>query len=249
MSKKPVVCIPGNIIQYSDLPVHMVRESYVRAVSDVAGCVPLIIPAIGKDFNFSDIADKIDGILLTGSSSNVAPSCYGARQCFEDKYLDLARDATTLPLIRQAIEMDMPVMAICRGHQELNVATGGTLHQQIQELPGKLDHREPKDMSLKTAFETLAHKVSVQKGGILERIGLPPEFSVNSIHQQGVDKLGNGLFVEAVAPDGVIEAVSVANKNFILGVQWHPEGDVALNPISVRILEAFGAEVRKYASR
>jgi putative glutamine amidotransferase len=242
--RRPLVLIPGNIIEYSGLPAHAIRDTYVRAVVDVIRGVPLILPAIGADFDYAEIADQIDGILLTGSPSHVAPACYGAEQKFPDKELDVARDATTLPLIRQAIDRDVPVMAICRGFQELNVALGGTLHQKVHELPGKRDHRGAKDLPLKTVYETQAHKVIANKGGVFERLALPTEFTVNSLHQQGLDRLGDGLHVEAVSEDGVVEAVSVPGKKFILGTQWHPEGDWYLNKNSERILSAFGEVIR-----
>lgn len=242
--KRPIVCIPGNIIDYGGLPGHMIRDTYVRAVVEVIGGIPLMIPAIGDAFDFRDIASLVDGILLTGSPSHVAPAAYGAKQVFDDKELDTRRDATTLPLIRQAIDMDKPVMAICRGFQELNVAMGGTLHQRIHELPGKKDHRGGKDKPLKEIYETQAHNVNSQKGGLFERLHLPSQFSVNSLHQQGVDKLGDNLVVEAITDDGVIEAVSVPDKRFILGTQWHPEGDWYLNDTSKKILTAFGDVIR-----
>ena len=135
--------------------------------------------------------------------------------------------------------MDKPVMAICRGFQELNVVMGGTLHQRIHELPGKNDHRGGKDRPLKDIYERQAHSMITQKGGLFERLGLPAEFTVNSLHQQGVDKLGNNLQVEALSDDGVIEAISVPGKRFVLGTQWHPEGDWYLNDTSKRILSAF----------
>lgn len=245
MSKnKPVVLIPSNILENNGLPGHFVRDTYVQALLDVAGCIPLLMPVTHGKFDIDSVADRIDGILLTGSPSNVCPNHYGAERIFDEKLLDLARDATTLPLIRRAIDADIPMIAICRGFQELNVAMGGSLHQKIQELPGKRDHREPQSANLKIVYETAAHKVKTEKGGLFEKIGLPTEFDVNSLHQQGVDRLGNGLFVEAVSDDGIIEAVSIPNKRFILGVQWHPEGDHYQNPTSQAIFKAYGDAVR-----
>ena len=244
-SRHPIILIPGNVIQYNGLPAHAIRDTYVRAVVDVIKGTPLMVPAIGKMFDFRDIAAQVDGILLTGSPSHVAPAQYGAKQVFDDKELDTARDATTLPLILQAIEMDKPVMAICRGFQELNVVLGGSLHQLVHEIPGKRDHRGAKDKPLKEVYETPSHKVVAQKGGWFERLGLPQEFSVNSLHQQAVDKLGKGLHVEAVSEDGVVEAVSLPAKKFIVGTQWHPEGDWYLNKTSEKILSAFGDVVRR----
>lgn len=243
-AKQPIILIPGNVIDYNGLPAHAIRDTYVRAVIDVIKGIPLMVPAIGREFDFDAIAAKVDGILLTGSPSHVAPAIYGAQQVFDNKELDTARDETTLPLIRRAIEMDMPVMAICRGFQELNVALGGTLHQRVHELAGKKDHRGAKDKPLKQVYETQAHKVIAQKGGVFEKLRLPHEFTVNSLHQQGVDKVGKGLHIEAVSDDGVVEAVSLPAKKFIVGTQWHPEGDWYLNDTSKAILSAFGDVVR-----
>jgi putative glutamine amidotransferase len=242
-SKHPIILIPGNVVEINGLPAHMIRDTYVRAVVEVIKGIPLMVPAIGK-FDFADIAAQVDGILLTGSPSHVQPAIYGAKQVFDDKELDTARDATTLPLIKEAINMNKPVMAICRGFQELNVVLGGTLHQRIHEIPGKKDHRGDYSKPLKTVYETQAHKVLSQKGGVFERLHLPQEFTVNSLHQQGVDKLGNGLHVEAMSEDGIIEAVSIPSKKWIVGTQWHPEGDWYMNNTSKAILTAFGDVVR-----
>lgn len=243
-NKKPVILVPSNVIDYNGTPGHVLRESYVHALLEISGCIPLVMPVTYGQFNLDSLIDVVDGILLTGSPSNVCPTHYGAERVFDEKFLDLARDATTLPLIRRAVELDLPLIAICRGFQELNVALGGSLHQKVQELPGKRDHREQPDVNLKINYETLAHKVHTHKGGLFEQMGLPEEFDVNSLHQQGADRLGNGLFVEAMSDDGVVEALSYAGKRFILGVQWHPEGDYSFNVTSRRIFEAYGEAVR-----
>ena len=239
MSHLPVVCIPANRIDYQDASVHAVKHQYVRPLVEIVNCIPLIIPAIGKDFDLRSIAHKIDGILLTGAPSHVCPTHYGATRDFEESFLDVDRDETDLPLIRTAIEMDIPLFAICRGFQELNVVCGGTLHQYVHKQPGKLDHRAPKDMPPAQQYEALQHNVRTQAGGLFERLGLPQKFQTNSLHQQGIDKLGAGLFVEGVSEDGLVEAVSMPNKRFIFGTQWHPEGDFWLNPVSVSLFEEF----------
>lgn len=245
MSKRnPIVLIPSNIIDRNGLPGHFVRDTYIQALLDTAGAIPLILPVTADQIDFNDLADMADGVLLTGAPSHVCPARYKADQSFDDSYLDLTRDATTFPLIHQLIEMDKPLLAICRGFQELNVALGGTLHQNVQDVPGKNDHREPKGVHLKTVYETQAHKMIPEAGGFFERIGLTAPFMVNSLHTQGVDQPGSGLFIEARSDDGVIEAFSLPDKNFIVGTQWHPEGDFRLNPSSVKIFEAFGAALR-----
>jgi len=245
MSKqKPVVLIPTNIIDRNGIPGHFVRDTYVQALLHAAGAIPLLLPATADQIAFEDLLDIADGVLLTGAPSHVCPVRYKAEQQFEDSYLDLTRDATTFPLIHKMIEMDKPLIAICRGFQELNVALDGTLFQYVHEQPGKNDHREPKDTPLRTVYETGAHKMLPNAGGFFEKIGLTAPFMVNSLHTQGVDRPGKGLFVEAVSEDGVIEALSLPDKKFIVGTQWHPEGDFRLNPSSVKIFEAFGAALR-----
>lgn len=245
MSTLPVVCIPCNHIKESDMPTYAVRDQYVRPLTEIVNCIPLLIPALGKGFSLKSIADKIDGILLTGASSHVNPSCYGGTREFEETSLDTDRDETDLPVIRDAIELDIPLFAICRGFQELNVACGGTLHQFVHQQPGKLDHRPPKDVTGAKRYEIHQHKIHTQKGGLFERLDLPAEFPVNSLHNQGVNKLGDGLFVEGLSDDGLIEAVSIPGKRFIFGAQFHPEGDFWLNRVSRTLFEEFGRVVHK----
>ena len=238
-SKIPVVAIPANFLEFRDAPSHIAKNTYIHALMDVAKCLPIIIPAIGKKFDLKNIAGRIDGILLPGATSNVCPSNYGADREFDEEDLDVERDKTNLPLIRAAIKMDIPLFAICRGFQELNVACGGTLHQHVENLPGKLDHRRNKALPLNEQFLELRHKVHVQKGGIFEKLGLPKEFKTNSLHQQGVNKLGKGLRIEGISEDGIVEAVSYPKKRFVMGVQWHPEADYWLNPSNKKLFEAF----------
>lgn len=246
MSKRPVVCIPANRVEFENASGHAIKHQYVRPLTDVVDAVPLIIPAIGPEFNLREIADRIDGILLTGSPSHVNPEIYGAPREFEDSFLDLNRDATDIPLIKEAIALDIPLFGICRGFQELNVACGGTLHQFVHNLPGKFDHRAPQDVPPAERYHVQKHSVRTNKGGLFERWGLPETFTCNSLHNQGVDKLGAGLFVEGVcAEDGVIEAVSMPGKRFIFGTQFHPEGDFFMNPVSKRLFEEFARALRK----
>jgi putative glutamine amidotransferase len=244
VAKKPRVLIPGNVIDYNGSPGHIVRETYIDALVRVSGALPLVIPSIGRDFSLDDIADSIDGILLTGSPSHVAPACYGEQQVFDDKELDLKRDATSLPLIAAAIKRDIPLIAICRGFQELNVVMGGTLHQRVHEIDGMMDHRAPKDKTIMEVYRHQAHDVTVETGGIFEQWGLPHSFTVNTVHQQGIKTLAAGLRIEAKAPDGLIEAISIPDKKFIVGTQWHPEGDWDINPVSRALFERFGTALR-----
>jgi putative glutamine amidotransferase len=245
MSDLPIVCVPANRVEFEGASVHAVKQQYTHALTEIVKCVPLMIPAIGKDFDLKSIASKIGGILLTGSPSHVNPSCYGAERDFEPEALDLDRDETNLPLIREAIALDIPMFAVCRGFQELNVVCGGTLHQYVHNLPGMLDHRKPKDAPVSKMYQIQQHNILTQKGGLFERLKLPQKFMVNSLHQQGIDKLGKGLFVEGKSEDGLIEAVSMPGKRFIFGTQFHPEGDFWLNPVSRILFEEFGRVLHK----
>ncbi len=246
MSDLPIVCIPCNHVKEPQgIPIFAVRDQYVRPLIEIVKCVPLLIPALGRNFSLKSIAHKIDGILLTGAPSHVDPVNYGATCEFESESLDIDRDQTDLPLIRDVIEMDIPMIAICRGFQEMNVACGGTLHQFVHKVPGKLDHRAPLNLPHAQRYEMHQHNIRTQAGGMFERLGLPQKFSTNSLHLQGIDKLGAGLFVEGICEDGLIEAISVPGKKFILGTQWHPEGDFWLNPVSTALFEEFARVLHK----
>ena len=228
---------------------HVVGDKYLRAVAIGAGGMPLIVPALGDLLDQSLLLDSLDGLLLTGSPSNVEPHHYSGPASAPGTAHDVARDATTLPLIRQAVAAGVPLLGICRGFQEMNVAFGGSLHQRVQEVPGLMDHREPAEAPVEVQYAP-RHVVHVQAGGVFAGIGLPDEFQVNSIHGQGVQCLAPGLRVEALAPDGLIEAFSVENApGFALGVQWHPEWQIGSNPIYLAIFQAFGEACRKRAGQ
>ncbi|MBU6475561.1 MAG: gamma-glutamyl-gamma-aminobutyrate hydrolase family protein [Alphaproteobacteria bacterium] len=243
-SAKPIVCILANRALLNNAPAQAIKRQYITPLVEVADAAPLILPSIGKGFSLKSIASKIDGLLLTGSPTHIDPANYGGKRAFEEDLLDADRDATSLPLLRDAMELDIPTLAICRGFQELNVACGGTLHQAVHKLPGKLDHRAPEGAGVAEQYEIQRHNIRTQPGGLFEKLKLPQKFMTNSLHHQGVDRLGKGLFVEGICEDGLIEAVSVPGKRFFLGVQWHPEGDFRRNPVSKMIFEAFSAALR-----
>ncbi len=228
------------------MPNHAASDTYVRAVDEVVGGIPLLIPANGAQADFAALLSRLDGLILTGSRSNVAPDKYGGPPQPEGSPEDPARDATTLPLLRAAIAAGFPVLAICRGLQELNVALGGTLHQRLQDLPGRIDHSTPLQ-PFAPVRTGLAHFVRATPGGWLHRLAGTTEIAVNSLHNQGIDRLAPGLVVEAVAVDGTIEAVRVVTTaegrqaGYAVGVQWHPEYDFATNPLSARIFADFAA--------
>ncbi len=224
-------------------PFHCVGEKYIVAVAEAADAVPVLIPSLGAD-NLDELLARLDGILLTGSPSNVEPHRYAGPPSDPDTLHDPHRDATTLPLIPRVIESGLPLFAVCRGFQEMNVAFGGTLWQKVQEVPGKRDHREDKEQSLDIQYAP-AHEVELAEGGLLRRLAGGPQVMVNSLHAQGVQQLGRDLEVEAVAPDGLIEAFRVRSApGFALAVQWHPEWQVMQNPFSRAMFAAFGDAAR-----
>jgi putative glutamine amidotransferase len=205
----------------------------------------LLIPVLDPPLAVDDLLNSIDGLLFTGSPSNVAPRHYGGPAPRAGVMQDEHRDATALPLLNAAIEAGKPVLCICRGFQELNVALGGTLHQHVEEVPGRADHRSNDNDPLNVQYGPV-HPVQVQEGGLLSRIAREKTFSVNSLHSQGIDRLADALRAEAVAPDGQIEAVSMpAAKGYLFAVQWHPEWAWSENPISREIFSAFGAALRR----
>jgi putative glutamine amidotransferase len=240
----PVVGVPCDRRMLGQHPFHIVGEKYIQAVRDGSGAVPLLIPVLEPPIPPADLLAAVDGLLFTGSPSNVAPKNYGGPAPRPGVLQDEHRDATALPLLRAAIDAGKPVLCICRGFQELNVAYGGTLYQHVQEVPGRADHRENKDAPLAEQYGP-AHPVHVEEGGLLARLIRERDFAVNSLHSQGIDRLADALRAEAIAPDGLIEAVSMpAAKGFLLGVQWHPEWAWSENPVSREIFAAFGDALR-----
>ncbi|MEO8301690.1 MAG: gamma-glutamyl-gamma-aminobutyrate hydrolase family protein, partial [Rhizomicrobium sp.] len=221
---------------------HQANDEYIEAIKDGARAFPLLIPSTGSPLDPAAILAHLDGLLFTGAPSNVAPVHYGqtARPGTET---DEIRDATTLPLLRAAVQSAKPVLAICRGFQELNVALGGSLHQHVHEISGRLDHREPANVSRAMEYAP-AHSIAIAPDGLLALLSGKTQAMVNSLHHQGIDRLAPGLKAEAHAPDGQIEAVSRSGAGaFLLGVQWHPEWGFAEDPLSRAIFQAFGARL------
>jgi putative glutamine amidotransferase len=243
-SKTPIVGIPCDHRMLGAHPFHAVGEKYILAVHEGAQAVPLLIPVLQNPIEQEELLGTLDGVLLTGSPSNVAPKLYDGPPPREGVPQDERRDATTLPLIRRVAERGIPMLAVCRGFQELNVAYGGTLHQHVEEVPGRFDHREDKTQPLDVQY-ALAHDVHLTPGGRLEAIAGAATMKVNSLHGQGVDRVGKGLVVEAVAPDGTVEALRVRDAaSFALGVQWHPEWRFWENDFSKALFAAFGRALR-----
>jgi putative glutamine amidotransferase len=245
--RKPLIGIPADRRMLGPHPFHCVGEKYINAVAEAADAIPLLIPSLGER-HLDEVLERVDGILLTGSPSNVEPARYAGSPSAPDTLHDPHRDATTLPLIPRVIAAGMPLFAICRGFQEMNVAYGGTLWQKVQEQPGMGDHREDKEQPLEVQYAP-AHEVVLEEGGILRRIAGSGRVMVNSLHAQGVQKLGAGLAVEARAPDGLVEGFTVASApGFALAVQWHPEWQVMANPFSRALFAAFGDAARAHVN-
>jgi putative glutamine amidotransferase len=242
--KRPVIGIPADRRMLGQQAYHLVGEKYLTAVLDAAGGVPLIVPAIGRELRLDELLDSLDGLLFMGSPSNVEPRHYRGEPSEAGTLHDPHRDETTLPLIPKAVSLGIPVLGICRGFQEMNVAFGGSLWQKLHEVPGHLDHREKPDLPLEQQYES-AHEVILEPGGLLRELAGAERIRVNSLHGQGVRELGQGLTVEARATDGVIEAFRVtAAERFALALQWHPEWRVMNNPFSRALFAEFGAACR-----
>jgi putative glutamine amidotransferase len=245
--RRPIVIVPACVNQIGAHPYHTAQEKYINAVANGAHCMPLILPALGAATDLESVLASVDGIMLTGSPSHVDPALYGQSWSDAGAPQDAARDATTLPLIRAALKRAIPLLAICRGFQEVNVALGGTLHQALHDVAGLRDHREDKSRPLDEQYGP-AHHVTLEPHGRLSHIlGGASSLTVNSLHTQGVAQLAPGLSVEARADDGLVEAFTVAGAaGFMLAVQWHPEWRLADNPASVKLFLAFGDACRAY---
>ena len=246
-SARPLIGIPADRRMVGPHPFHMVGEKYARAVLEAADALPLLIPSFGEELRLDDLVQHLDGILFTGSPSNVEPHHYDGTPSEPGTLHDPERDATTLPLIRKAVQAGIPVFGVCRGFQEMNVAFGGTLHQKVHEVPGYDDHRDDTSLPLDVQYGP-AHDVVLEPGGLLRAMAGSDRVRVNSLHSQGIDRLGPGLVVEARATDGLIEAFQVRNApRFAVAVQWHPEWKVMTNPFSRALFAAFGAASRERA--
>lgn len=229
--------------------MHRVGEKYINAVYDVSGCTGVLVPAMAERHDFQILIDRLDGLFLSGSPSNIEPDHYDGEDSRRGTLHDSGRDNTTLPLIRAAIDAGIPVFAVCRGIQELNVALGGTLHQLVHEMPGKMDHRMNRRLPPSERFVP-RHRIDLAPDGMLQRLADGADsVIVNSAHAQAIDQPADRLVVEAISEDGVIEAVSLKNSTtFTLGVQWHPEHPLAIEaPLSIAMFNAFGDACRKRA--
>ncbi len=245
---KPVVAIPADFRTLDGNVWHATPHQYVRAAVEGSGVMTFLVPALESGNDADEILDRVDGVLVSGSRTNVHPSLYGQEATEADGPFDPGRDATSLPLIRRALERGVPLLAICRGIQELNVVLGGTLASEIQDMPGISDHRKPDVPELDIAYG-IRQNVIVKEGSCLASVLGAGEIQVNSLHRQAISRAAPRLAVEAVAEDGTIEAVSVIDaKAFAVGVQWHPEYWVGKDGPSSTLFQAFGDAVRAYAA-
>lgn len=246
--RAPLVGLPTDRKMIGPHPFLAVGEKYVRGVVDGAECLPVLLPGLQPALPLRPLLEGLDGILLTGSVSNIEPHHYSDEPSWPGNLHDPARDETNFALIPLAIEMGLPILAICRGFQEVNVAFGGTLHQKVHEVAGFEDHRENTDDPLDTQYAP-RHPVSLAPGGLLAAIAGADRAEVNSLHGQGIARLGEGLVAEAIAPDGLVEAYRRDGGAFLLGVQWHPEWKVRENTFYHSIFRAFGDACRLRAQQ
>jgi putative glutamine amidotransferase len=246
-SRRPVIGISADRRMIGNHPFHQAGEKYLTAVTEAAGGIPVLLPALGDSIDPAQILERLDGIVLPGSPSNVEPHRYAGSPSVPGTLHDPDRDATTLRLIPQAIEMGVPLLGICRGFQEMNVAFGGTLLQRVHEVPGHMDHRDDESAELDIQYGP-AHDVRLEPGGLFNKLAGADQIRVNSLHWQGIERLGRDLVVEARAPDGLIEGFQVRNSpRFAVAVQWHPEWRAMSNPFSRALFAAFGDASRERA--
>lgn len=246
---RPVVGIISNSVLINEqYPAHSGGQMNTRAVAELAGALPLIIPADPRCVGVGELLDACDGFLLTGGRPNVHPEEYGEEATAAHGAFDRCRDAVTLPLVRACVECGQPFLGICRGFQEVNVAMGGTLHPEIRDLPGRINHRMPPDGTLEEKF-ALRHPVRFTPGGVFHRLIGTAEVMTNSLHGQGIKAPGRRIVVDGWAADGTPEAIYVEGAaGFTLAVQWHPEWNAAQDPVSRPLFQAFGAAAADWAA-
>ncbi|MEP0518804.1 MAG: gamma-glutamyl-gamma-aminobutyrate hydrolase family protein [Hyphomicrobiales bacterium] len=242
---KPLVLVTADIKTMDRYNWHAAPQTYLKALANVSNAQPVIVPNLADDGDMQSLLSRADGVLLTGSRTNVHPHSFGEIPDIKYEPYDTARDQTTLPLIRAAIENGTPLLGICRGQQELNVALGGSLNTEIQEQHAIMDHRAPVHDDQNVRFK-LAHRITPAPDGVLARIIGGAPVPVNSLHRQAIDRLADGLTIEATADDGTIEAVSIPHATaFTLAVQWHPEYWASSETVSRKLFEHFGKVLRK----
>lgn len=246
MPRSPLVGLPSDSKPIGLHRYQAVGEKYVRAIVSGAGAIPMLIPSLSPPLPLREVLEQLDGLFLTGAYSNIEPHHYSGEPSYPGNLHDPARDETSLSMVPLAIELGVPVLAVCRGFQEVNVALGGTLHQKVHEVQGRQDHREDQSAPLDEQYGP-AHVVRLS--GTLARLAGAGEAYVNSLHGQGIDRVAPRLLVEATSPDGLVEGVRLdSEQKFLLAVQWHPEWRVSENPFYLGIFQEFGDACRTRAA-
>jgi putative glutamine amidotransferase len=247
--RRPVIGIIGNSYLINDqYPAHAAGEMNARAVAEVSGALPLIIPSDPEIVDVAALMDVCDGFLFTGGRPNVHPEEYGEAPTDAHGMFDRARDRIALPLIQACVAHGQPIFGVCRGFQEVNVAMGGTLYPEIRDLPGRDNHRMPPEGTLEEKFE-LRHVVTFSDGGPFHQVMGSREVMTNTLHGQGIKDAGPRIVIDGYAPDGTPEAIYVADApGFTLSVQWHPEWNAAADPVSRVLFKAFGEACRAWAT-
>ena len=245
--RRPVVGVIGNAYRIEDrFATQMVGERNLRAVAEVSGALPLMFAATPDITDIGALLDAVDGVVLTGARANVHPSRFGTEPDSRHEPYDIHRDDLALALSEACVARGIPLFGICRGFQEMNVPFGGSLHPEIRELPGRMNHRMPRlengeihpDPNVIFADR---HDVALVPNGAFAKILGCETIRVNSLHGQGILEPGHRVVVEGVAEDGTIEAIRIAEApSFALGVQWHAEYDPQRNPINRALFQAFG---------
>jgi len=245
---RPIVGIISNHFLINDqYPAHTGGTINSEAVSGVSGCLPLLVPADPRYVSVNELLETCSGFLLTGGRPNVHPEEYGEVETEAHGAFDRARDAITLPLVRACVERGQPILGVCRGFQEVNVALGGTLHPEIRDLPGRMNHRMPPEGTLEEKYE-LRHCVRFSEGGVFHRLMGAQSVMTNTLHGQGIKDAGKRIIVDGYADDGTPEAIYVEGApGFTMSVQWHPEWNAANDPVSRPLFTAFGDAVRAWA--
>lgn len=258
----PIIGIACDVIKNGLHQFHGAGEKYINAVAHGAEALPILLPAFGDGSDISnlgalysvkDIVRKLDGLFLTGSPSNIQPRHFNGPSHQEGTLEDPQRDSLTLDLIKECISQRVPILAVCRGFQELNVALGGTLHAKVHEISRFSDHREDSTRDRNGQYDA-AHAVHFTEGGYMQLLLGETTWPVNSLHSQGINQLADSLSIEAVADDGLIEAVSWIETTpkeecWIVGVQWHPEWKYSSNKVSRLLFKEFGMQVRSAAAK
>ncbi len=244
---KPVVGVIGNThVVENRFPAQLVGERNLRAVADVTGALPLMFAGTPEITDIDALLDTVDGVLLTGARANVHPTRFGVEANPAHEPYDSDRDALALALVEACVARGVPLLGVCRGFQEMNVAFGGSLHPEIRELPGRINHRMPRLENGEIHPDPLVifadrHQVKLVAGGAFATLLGTETIRVNSLHGQGIDIPGKRVVVEGVADDGTIEAIRIADAPaFALGVQWHAEYDPQKNPVNRKLFQAFG---------